>query len=346
MERTKYPTLEPELALASDLAKKAGHAILAVRANAIASSSLKSDESSVTAADAVIRAGLAATGDAIVTEETWKDGDIGKHPRVWFVDPIDGIEDFIKKSREYVGLCVHGAPALGVVYQPETGLLWRGVVADRRCERVEAGGALPRTVAGRALLAKPRMAISVLHPSAVVDFVMQEFGGVSVWRGSAGLKVALIVDDEADAYVTASRRIKLWDTCAPAAVLLAAGGAVTTLAGAPVPTEKSVLIARVDVAVDEWLRFWAMMSVVLAVPTRKSIWPPIINIQPRDLNVRAHRHSLCGLADADIVVRSLLRNAERRCSCEVLGWPRLRARSADCVRCCRTFCPDASARAR
>jgi len=244
MERTKYPTLEPELALASDLAKKAGDAILAVRADAIASSSLKSDESPVTAADlaadAVIRAGLAATGDTIVTEETWKDGDIGKHPRVWFVDPIDGTEDFIKKSGDYVvqiGLCVHGAPALGVVYQPETGLLWRGVVADRRSERVEAGGALPRTVAGRALPAKPRIAISVSHPSGVVDFVSREFGGVSVWRGSVGLKVALIVDDEADAYVTASRRIKLWDTCAPAAVLLAAGGAVTTLAGAQLSYE-------------------------------------------------------------------------------------------------------------
>lgn len=244
MERTKYPTLEPELALASDLAKKAGDAILAVRADAIASSWLKSDESPVTAADlaadAVIRAGLAATGDAIVTEETWKDGDIGKHPRAWFVDPIDGTEDFIKQSGDYVvqiGLSVHGAPALGVVYQPETGLLWRGVVADRRCERVEPGGALPRTVAGRALPAKPRIAISVSHPSTVVDFVIQELGGVSVWRGSVGLKVALIVDDEADAYVTASRRIKLWDTCAPAAVLLAAGGAVTTLAGAPLSYE-------------------------------------------------------------------------------------------------------------
>ena len=243
VERTKYPTLEPELSLASDLAKKAGDAILAVRADAIASSSLKSDESPVTAADlaadAVIREGLAATGDAIVTEETWKDGDIGKHPRAWFVDPIDGTEDFIKKSRDYVvqiGLCVHGAPALGVVYQPETGLLWRGVVADRRCERVEPGGA-SRTVAGRALPAKPRIAISVSHPSAVADFVIQELGGVSVWRGSVGLKVALIVDDEADAYVTASRRIKLWDTCAPAAVLLAAGGAVTTLAGAPLSYE-------------------------------------------------------------------------------------------------------------
>lgn len=186
MERTKYPTLEPELALASDLAKKAGHAILAVRANAIASSSLKSDESSVTAADlaadAVIRGGLAATGDAIVTEETWKDGDIGKHPRAWFVDPIDGTEDFIKKSREYVvqiGLCVHGAPALGVVYQPETGLLWRGVVADRRCERVEAGGAVT-TLAGAPL--------SYEGPAAHAD-------GVCMWTPAARDGLSSRVDE-------------------------------------------------------------------------------------------------------------------------------------------------------
>jgi 3'(2'), 5'-bisphosphate nucleotidase len=244
MERTKYPTLEPELALASDLARKAGAAILALRADAIASSSLKSDESPVTAADLasddVIRKGLAVTGDAIVTEETWKDGEIGKCPRTWFVDAIDGTEDFIKNSRDYVvqiGLCIHGTPALGVIYQPETGLMWRGVVADRRCERIEAGSALPRTVAGRALPGKPRIAISVSHPSAVVEFVTKELGGVSVWRGSVGLKVALIVDDEADVYVTASRRIKLWDTCAPAAVLLSAGGAVTTLAGTPLSYE-------------------------------------------------------------------------------------------------------------
>ena len=272
MEWTRHPTLEPELALASGLAKKAGDAILAVRADAIASSSLKADESPVTAADlaadAIIREGLAATGDAIVTEETWKDGDVGKHPRAWFVDPIDGTEEFVKKSRDYVvqiGLCIDGAPALGVVYQPETGLLWRGVVADRRCERVEAGGAFPRTVAGRPLPAKPRIAISVSHPSAVGDFVGRELGGVSVWRGSVGLKVALIVDDEADAYVTASRRIKVWDTCAPAAVLLAAGGVVTTLAGTPLsydgpvthvggvcmwtPAARDGLSSRVDEAV-------------------------------------------------------------------------------------------------
>src|SRR5215471_3748547 len=102
MEQTRYATLEPELALASDLAKKAGDAILAMGADAIASSSLKSDLSPVTAADhasdAVIRGGLAATGDAIVTEETWEDGSgsIGQHRRAWFVDPLDGTSEFVR----------------------------------------------------------------------------------------------------------------------------------------------------------------------------------------------------------------------------------------------------------
>lgn len=103
---------------------------------------------------------------------------------------------------------------------------------------IDAAGAVhARAVATRPLPSKPRIAISVSHPSAVMDFVVDELGGESVWRGSVGLKVGLIVDDQADAYVTASRSIKVWDTCAPAAVLLAAGGIVTSLSGAPLRYE-------------------------------------------------------------------------------------------------------------
>ena len=36
---------------------------------------------------------------------------------------------------------------------------------------------------------------------------------------------------EADAYVYASKGTKRWDTCAPEAILLAAGGAVTDILG-------------------------------------------------------------------------------------------------------------------
>jgi 3'(2'), 5'-bisphosphate nucleotidase len=232
--------IEKDLALACALARAAGRAILAVKAEALTTSTMKSDASPVTqadlAADAVVRNGLAHTGDVVVTEETWGGAAIGGQGRAWFIDPIDGTEDFLAGRNDYVvqiGLCVDGRPILGVIYQPETELLWRGL--EGVCERIDVDGKVhARTVATRAL-ATPRIAVSVTHPSAVVDFIVAELGGVPVPRGSVGLKVGMIVDDEADAYVSASRRIKVWDTCAPAAVLLAAGGIVESLDGSALP---------------------------------------------------------------------------------------------------------------
>ncbi len=268
--------LTADLALATDLARAAGRAILDVKADAIASSSLKADDSPVTkadlAADAVIRAGLAAhaaRGDALVTEETWTTGAVvPAQGRAWFIDPIDGTEDFIAGRPDYVvqvGLCVDGQPVLGVLYQPETGVTWRGIVGSH-CERVDANGTMhARTVSSRALPARPRVAVSLSHQSAVVDFIVHHLQGEAVGIGSVGLKIGMIVDDEADAYVTASRRIKVWDTCAPAAVLLAAGGVVETLDGGALafegpaahpagvamwtPRARASLKARVDEAV-------------------------------------------------------------------------------------------------
>jgi 3'-phosphoadenosine 5'-phosphosulfate (PAPS) 3'-phosphatase len=46
-----------------------------------------------------------------------------------------------------------------------------------------------------------------------------------------GIKIGLIVDGGADVYVSGSRYIKVWDTCAPAVVLQAAGGEMTGLLG-------------------------------------------------------------------------------------------------------------------
>lgn len=267
--------LADDLALATELARSAGRAILAVKADAIASSSLKSDASPVTkadlAADAVVRAGLAAhaaRGDALVTEETWTGGVVPGTGRAWFIDPIDGTEDFIAGRPDYVvqiGLCIDGRPVLGVLYQPETGVTWRGVVGGA-CERIDADGTVhARQIGDRPLPARPRVAVSLSHPSAVVDFIVHHLQGEAVGKGSVGLKVGLIVDDAADAYVTASRRIKVWDTCAPAAVLLAAGGVATTLDGGPLafegaaahpagvamwtPRARDALKARVDEAV-------------------------------------------------------------------------------------------------
>jgi 3'(2'), 5'-bisphosphate nucleotidase len=52
-------------------------------------------------------------------------------------------------------------------------------------------------------------------------------------KSSVGLKAAMIVDGDADAYVSIGRRIKVWDTCAPAALVMAAGGVFMAISGEP-----------------------------------------------------------------------------------------------------------------
>ena len=51
--------------------------------------------------------------------------------------------------------------------------------------------------------------------------------------GSVGLKVAMVADARRDLYVYPGSRTKLWDTCGPEAVLIAAGGRLTDVHGQP-----------------------------------------------------------------------------------------------------------------
>jgi len=54
-----------------------------------------------------------------------------------------------------------------------------------------------------------------------------------VRRGSVGIKVGLIVEQQCDVYIHLSPRTKQWDTCAPQIVLTEAGGQLTDLFGKP-----------------------------------------------------------------------------------------------------------------
>lgn len=241
--------LDHELEVATRLAREAAHEILRVKTSARKSAREKEqDQGPVTeadlAADRIVHAGLkkAFPKDLIITEERWKVGEeIARAERTWFVDPLDGTEDFVRGGDDYavmIGLCVGGDPVLGVVVQPETGLAWRGVClpGTRRCERVEpSGNVFPLDLKRRRTLPKegPRAAVSRSHPSRLVAFLAGALGVQVVKKGSVGLKIGLIVDGKADLYVSGSRRIKVWDTAGPQAILVAAGGTMTALDGRP-----------------------------------------------------------------------------------------------------------------
>jgi 3'(2'), 5'-bisphosphate nucleotidase len=232
-----------DLTLATSLARAAAAAIVDVTASARRDPSRKADDSPVTpadlAADGVIRAGLAGSGDLIVTEETWSDRALPSSGRVWIVDPLDGTSDFVAGRADYVvqiALVEDGVPRVGVLCHPPSGTVWRGVVdgAASLCERIDdATTTTLRLSATTPLPARPRVCVSVSHPSAVVDFIGDVLGADVVGVGSVGLKIGAIVDGRADLYLSGSRRIKVWDTAAPAAVLAAAGGTMTSLSGRP-----------------------------------------------------------------------------------------------------------------
>jgi 3'(2'), 5'-bisphosphate nucleotidase len=233
---------EADLVLATSCATAAARAILDVRTRARTRHDTKADASPVTeadlAADRLIRALLAVTGDVIVTEEAWTQAKVPSHGRVWIVDPLDGTRDFVAGSPDYVvqvALVVDGVPRVGVVCQPETMRTWRGVVDGlrSRCERIDADGTVHRRVlhVDDGVPPAPRLVVSVSHPSAGIEALATQLHATVMPRGSVGLKIGALVDGEADLYATDSKHIKVWDTAAPAAILAAAGGAMTAMSG-------------------------------------------------------------------------------------------------------------------
>jgi len=54
-----------------------------------------------------------------------------------------------------------------------------------------------------------------------------------VQRGSVGIKIGLLIEQQCDVYIHLSPRTKQWDTCAPEVILTEAGGRVSDLFGYP-----------------------------------------------------------------------------------------------------------------
>jgi len=234
-----------ELAPLVALARAAGRAILDVAEHARGAATMKSmEQGPVTeadlVADRVVREGLAALfpDDTIVTEETWRaDREVTATGRVWFVDPLDGTREFVEGRDEYsvmIGLVDDGVPRIGVVHQPSTGVTWAGDARRGVAFRIDDDDTWrARDIRSATPGARLRVAVSRSHSSEVARAISDALDADVVLHGSVGLKAALLVDDVVDAYVSGSRRIKMWDTAGPSAIVAAAGGAFTALDGTP-----------------------------------------------------------------------------------------------------------------
>ncbi|WP_428263901.1 3'(2'),5'-bisphosphate nucleotidase CysQ family protein [Haliangium sp.] len=228
-----------ELEVAERLARAAGALALRFHGTDL-DIDLKPGNEPVTEADRrtsdLIVAGLreAFPDDVIISEERADDLRRLEAERVWYVDPIDGTKDFIRGLEGFsvmIGLAQHHRPALGVVYQPIHDRLF--LAADHgawfltpdqpprqlRTTAIDDPGAL-------------RLVASKSSRSHKIDQVKSALGIRNEHNiGSVGLKLCLIAMGERDLYVNPNSLCKAWDTCAPEAILTAAGGAITDFKG-------------------------------------------------------------------------------------------------------------------
>ncbi|HEY0189543.1 MAG TPA: 3'(2'),5'-bisphosphate nucleotidase CysQ [Kofleriaceae bacterium] len=229
---------EQELATAIDLARRAGAEVAAMQRGEL-KVEMKPGDEPVTVADhhasALIVAGLAQAfpGDHIISEELLPaPGALGA-PRFWLVDPIDGTKDFIRGEDGYsvmIGLVVDGRPAVGVVYQPAIDRLFYGTPAGAFA--VYQGETVPLRVSAVAVAADARLVASKSHRSHDIDRVKQQLGiSDEVNIGSVGVKLCVIAAGARDLYVSPATKTKAWDTCAPEAILVPAGGRLSDLFG-------------------------------------------------------------------------------------------------------------------
>ncbi|WP_066383018.1 3'(2'),5'-bisphosphate nucleotidase CysQ family protein [Anabaena sp. CA = ATCC 33047] len=182
-----------------------------------------------------------ALGDkdfAYISEETYKN-QLNQNTEstpdwVWIIDPLDGTRDFIDKTGDYavhIALVKDHRPILAVVAVPEQQKLYYAT---------KGGGTFVETRNGVTQIQLPSqntkpiedltIVVSRSHRNDRLNYLLQNlpFGNHKA-VGSVGCKIATILEQQADVYISISGKSapKDWDIAAPELILTEAGGKFT-----------------------------------------------------------------------------------------------------------------------
>ena len=155
---------------------------------------------------------------------------------VWVLDPLDGTKDFLQCTENYamhLALNYKNKPYLGIVLIPEKNELW---IADGEKVWLEKrdGSKLKPTLFHKKSLQDMTLVTSKNHRNETLNNLIQKikFNEVKI-MGSIGCKISSILRGECDIYICLSLPQKSspkdWDFAAPEAILISAGGSITTL---------------------------------------------------------------------------------------------------------------------
>jgi 3'(2'), 5'-bisphosphate nucleotidase len=227
--------MERELEVAKNIAREAGRVLLEIYGSDH-TVEWKGHDDPVTIADKAANELIVAElrrqfpADGILSEEATDDAIRLSKSRVWFVDPMDGTKQFIEKIGEFsvmIGLAIDGKPVLGVVFQPTNNKMY--YAAKGMGAYLEEPLTTKRLhVSSQTDFSQMSAAMSRSHHSPQIDRVNAKLGIIQkIQSGSVGLKVGILAEARAHLYLHLGSKTNQWDTCAPQAILEAAGGVMT-----------------------------------------------------------------------------------------------------------------------
>jgi 3'(2'), 5'-bisphosphate nucleotidase len=219
--------------------------------------------------------------DAVVAEESDVPTGFEKKSRCWFVDPLDGTKEFVARNGEFcvmIGLAVDGRAKLGVLCMPTTFERYVGVVGVGAMLVERRGEESPLRVSARTDAKHARVVVSRSRRSPMLGAIISALGGgggapEEIPCGSVGVKIAQVALGAADAYVhpssgRAGGGPKKWDTCAPEAVLVAAGGTFSDQDGARIAYQSRDLGVHDGVVASNGAMHLALLDAILRAKRR------------------------------------------------------------------------------
>jgi 3'(2'), 5'-bisphosphate nucleotidase len=163
--------------------------------------------------------------------------------RFWLIDPLDGTKEFVSRNGEFtvnIAFIENGAPVLGVVYVPVTGVCYlalRGRGAWKQTGGCDRQPIHARTYCG----GRATVVTSRSHRGAAVDGFLANLkareGEYDTESLGSSLKLCRVAEGAADVYPRLGPTSE-WDTAAAQCVVESAGGRVTDLDGQPLRYNK------------------------------------------------------------------------------------------------------------
>ncbi len=196
---------------------------------------IKSDKSPVTDGDLAVDKILSekinnlTPNIPIVSEETVVFEKGKKEKNFWLIDPIDGTKDYINKKDEYTlnaALILDLKPAIGIIYAPAKDRLFfsygKGLAyevtnkktTELKCIKKNTNKIIGLENSGNT----PKEILQVYEKNKVTEKI----------KMSSSLKFCILAAGEADIYAAQARAYE-WDIAAGHAILIHAGGFMTTL---------------------------------------------------------------------------------------------------------------------